>query len=64
MYLVDQGAAVLMRQSELTPQALSESLKSLLSQPEKLAEMGLKARSLAKPEAAQLVADICLEVAL
>ncbi len=63
-YLVDQGAAVLMRQSELTPQALSESLKSLLSQPEKLAEMGLKARSLAKPEAAQLVADICLEVAL
>jgi len=63
-YLVDQGAAVLMRQSELTPQALSENLKSLLSKPEKLAEMGLKARSLAKPEAAQLVADICLEVAL
>lgn len=63
-YLSDQGAAVLLRQSELTTETLSNTLRALLSQPERLAEMGSKARSLAKPEATQLVADTCLEVAL
>jgi len=63
-YLADEGAAVLMPQPIFTPQALSETLKDLLSNENKLSEMSSKARSLAKPDATELVANTCLEVAL
>jgi len=63
-YLADEGAAVLMPQPIFTPQALSETLKGLLSNENKLSEMSSKARSLAKPDATELVANTCLEVAL
>ena len=63
-YLADENAAVLMPQDAFTAESLSETLKGLLSNHEALAEMGSMARSLAKPEATELVANTCLEVAL
>ncbi|MEO1888719.1 MAG: undecaprenyldiphospho-muramoylpentapeptide beta-N-acetylglucosaminyltransferase [Cycloclasticus sp.] len=63
-FLSDKGAAVLMPQSELSAQALSDTLRELLSNSTKLKEMGVKASLLAKPNAAEHVANICLEVAL
>jgi UDP-N-acetylglucosamine--N-acetylmuramyl-(pentapeptide) pyrophosphoryl-undecaprenol N-acetylglucosamine transferase len=63
-YLSEGGAAVLIPQPQLTAEALSDVLKSILSNQEKLSSMQQKARSLAKPEATELVANTCLEVAL
>ena len=63
-YLADAEAAVLMPQSTLTSQNLSETLKALLTNENQLSDMRKKARSLAKPEATELVANACLEVAL
>ncbi|ORU92980.1 MAG: UDP-N-acetylglucosamine--N-acetylmuramyl-(pentapeptide) pyrophosphoryl-undecaprenol N-acetylglucosamine transferase [Cycloclasticus sp. symbiont of Poecilosclerida sp. N] len=64
VYLVDEAAAVLIRQSDLSVEKLSQTLQSLLRDGELLTNMGEKARSLSKPEATSLVANICLEVAL
>ncbi len=63
-YLADAEAAVLMPQSTLTSQNLSETLKALLTNENQLSDMRKKARSLAKPEATELVANACLEAAL
>lgn len=63
-YLSDDGAAVLIPQSSLTPQRLTSAIKELLGNMESLRAMGAKARALAKPEATELVANACLEVAL
>lgn len=56
-FLSDRGAALLMQQSELT----AEKLAQLLSETsrEKLLAMAVQARSVAKADAAQDVADIC-----
>ncbi len=60
-FLSEAGAAILLPQSELTP----EKLAGLLREPtrEKLAAMAEKARTLAKPEATRVVAEVCMEVA-
>jgi UDP-N-acetylglucosamine--N-acetylmuramyl-(pentapeptide) pyrophosphoryl-undecaprenol N-acetylglucosamine transferase len=63
-YLVDVGAAVLMPQSELTPASLVAVLTNLLESHGKIDLMSQKARTMAKPEAAQIVAGICLDKAL
>ena len=63
-YLVEGDASVLIPQSMLTPEALSDTLRKLLTTPALLAKWGDKARLLAKPEATELVANSCLEVAL
>ena len=63
-YLADEGAAVLMPQPSFTSEALRETLKSLLANKSRLTNMGSMARTLAKPEATKLVANVCLEVAL
>lgn len=59
-YMSDAGAAVLLPQSELTPQKLAEELKTLIKNPERIAAMARNALSLAKPDAAQRVAELCL----
>jgi UDP-N-acetylglucosamine--N-acetylmuramyl-(pentapeptide) pyrophosphoryl-undecaprenol N-acetylglucosamine transferase len=56
----DAGAAILMPQSELTPQYLADQLNALLQEPSRLSAMSQAARSLARPDAAQTVAEICL----
>jgi UDP-N-acetylglucosamine--N-acetylmuramyl-(pentapeptide) pyrophosphoryl-undecaprenol N-acetylglucosamine transferase len=60
-FLSDQGAAILLPQSSLTPERLSDLLRTL-DRPALLA-MARKARALGKPDAARLVADRCVELA-
>ncbi|MCP5415774.1 MAG: undecaprenyldiphospho-muramoylpentapeptide beta-N-acetylglucosaminyltransferase [Chromatiaceae bacterium] len=61
-YLVDAGAALLLPQSEMTPERLAGVLQSLTGVREKLIAMAVAARRLAMPEATARVADICEEV--
>lgn len=58
--LADAGAAILMPQTELTPDTLADTLKRLLTDPARLSAMTNAARTLAKPDAARQVADACL----
>jgi UDP-N-acetylglucosamine--N-acetylmuramyl-(pentapeptide) pyrophosphoryl-undecaprenol N-acetylglucosamine transferase len=60
-FLSERGAAVLVPQSELTPQTLATLLRGFTR--EGLLEMAQKARSVAKPEATQSVADECVRLA-
>ena len=59
-YLMDVGAALLIPQAQLTPQRLAEELKNLIQVPDRIRHMAGKALSIAKPDAAQKVAEICL----
>ena len=59
-YLVDNGAAVLVQQNDLTVGRLLELLKELNSA--RLTEMAAAAKKLALPDATKKVADLCLEV--
>jgi UDP-N-acetylglucosamine--N-acetylmuramyl-(pentapeptide) pyrophosphoryl-undecaprenol N-acetylglucosamine transferase len=56
-FLSERGAALLVPQSELAPERLAALLASL--DRKQLLEMALRARALAKPDAAQVVADGC-----
>lgn len=60
-YLADNGAAILVPQSEFTVQGLMKILAGMTR--EKLVGMAEKARVLGKPEATAAVAGICQEVA-
>lgn len=62
-YLSDSGAAVLIPQSDLTTDSLSTVLTELCADRNKLIEMSIKARRLAKPEATDEVAALCAEYA-
>jgi UDP-N-acetylglucosamine--N-acetylmuramyl-(pentapeptide) pyrophosphoryl-undecaprenol N-acetylglucosamine transferase len=61
--LVDAGAACLLPERVLDAQALAEQLSALLSAPSHLLAMAEAARALARVDAAQRIADVCLEVA-
>jgi UDP-N-acetylglucosamine--N-acetylmuramyl-(pentapeptide) pyrophosphoryl-undecaprenol N-acetylglucosamine transferase len=56
-FLAESGAAILIRQQDLTPSGLGSLLSQLTR--EALATMAVKARSLGKPDAATTVADVC-----
>jgi UDP-N-acetylglucosamine--N-acetylmuramyl-(pentapeptide) pyrophosphoryl-undecaprenol N-acetylglucosamine transferase len=60
-FLSERGAAVLLRQSELTPENLARLLRGLDRQ--QLLAIAERARRLGKPEATRIVADTCKEVA-
>ncbi len=60
-FLVDQGAAVLIAQSELTPQRLAQELAGMDRL--RLLAMAKKARAVARPGATQRVAQVCMELA-
>ena len=62
-WLVNQGAAKLFQQSDLSAELLAEQISLLCSTPKLRLDMAMRARELAKNEAAQAVADVCLEVA-
>lgn len=62
-FLVDQGAAMLIQQTELGAPALAELLRTLAASRQKILEMAEAARALAKPEATAEVVRHCLEVA-
>ncbi|MGH8762040.1 MAG: glycosyltransferase, partial [Nitrosospira sp.] len=59
-FLSDRNAAVLLPQDELDPQSLADLLMGFTR--EKLLEMAMKARELAKPDATRLVAEACMEM--
>ena len=58
MALVRAGAAVLVPDHELTAERLAAELGSLLDDPSRLAAMGEAARSVARPDAAERLADV------
>ncbi len=60
-FLAEAGAAILLPQPELTPQRLAALLGSL--DRDRLLDMAEKARALARPEAARVVADACEAIA-
>ena len=60
--LVAIGAAELMQESELDVQILAQRLESLLGDCTRLLVMAEAARTLAKPDAAQVIARACMEV--
>ncbi|MCX7193413.1 MAG: undecaprenyldiphospho-muramoylpentapeptide beta-N-acetylglucosaminyltransferase [Proteobacteria bacterium] len=60
-FLSEQGAAVLLPQTELAAEKLARILGELSR--EKLQNMAQQARSLARPEAAETVANVCREIA-
>ncbi|WAS97356.1 undecaprenyldiphospho-muramoylpentapeptide beta-N-acetylglucosaminyltransferase [Nannocystis punicea] len=55
--LVDAGGAVLLRESEWTPEALTAALAGLLQSPERLQTMSNAMRTAARPEAARTIVD-------
>ncbi len=59
-FLSDKGAAILLPQTELTPERLAGTLRSL--DRAALLDMARKARALGKPDAARLVAQRCMEL--
>jgi UDP-N-acetylglucosamine--N-acetylmuramyl-(pentapeptide) pyrophosphoryl-undecaprenol N-acetylglucosamine transferase len=60
-FLSDSGAALLSQQRDMTPQSLAAVLQGTTR--EQCLAMALKARALAKPDATQVVAEACLELA-
>jgi UDP-N-acetylglucosamine--N-acetylmuramyl-(pentapeptide) pyrophosphoryl-undecaprenol N-acetylglucosamine transferase len=62
-FLTDAGAAELIAEERLDPGELSGRLKALLADPERLLGMAQAARGMARPEATDVVARACLEVA-
>jgi UDP-N-acetylglucosamine--N-acetylmuramyl-(pentapeptide) pyrophosphoryl-undecaprenol N-acetylglucosamine transferase len=59
-YLVDNGAALLIADRDLTPQRLCAALQKLCADPVQLLEMAIRARDLAQPHAAEDLAQACL----
>ena len=60
-FLSDSGAAILLPQNEMTPRRLADLLEEMTR--ESLLEMARRARNLAKPDAASVVATACKEIA-
>jgi UDP-N-acetylglucosamine--N-acetylmuramyl-(pentapeptide) pyrophosphoryl-undecaprenol N-acetylglucosamine transferase len=61
--LVAAGAAELIQERDLDVQALAQRIEALLENRGKLIAMAQAARTLAKPDAAQVIARACMEVA-
>ena len=61
MYLVEHGAAVLLKQDDQLASRLQKILGELAADPVRRLAMADAARSLAKPDAAERIADIILE---
>jgi len=55
--MAEQGAALMLRQAELTPAKLADALRPLLADPARRAAMGAVMKTLAKPGAAAAIVD-------
>ena len=62
-YLAENGAAIMMQQTEFKKQSASAVLQDLLVDKDKLLSMSLSARALAKPTATNEVAAMCAKLA-
>lgn len=56
--LAEAGGAEIMREHQLTVDSLSDALERLLNDPARLAQMAAASRSVAKPDAAERLADV------
>ena len=56
-WMQEGGAAIVIRDEDLTPQRLREEIDTLLADRERLAAMSSASRKLARPEAAAVIAD-------
>ena len=63
-FLADHGAALLLPESDLSPERLASELKRLGADFDRLLTMAQAARKLGMPQATNAVADICQEVIL
>ena len=61
-FLVGEGAAIMIAERELTAEGLAGQLVALCSSRGRLIAMAERARALAKPRAAQDLADACVEL--
>jgi UDP-N-acetylglucosamine--N-acetylmuramyl-(pentapeptide) pyrophosphoryl-undecaprenol N-acetylglucosamine transferase len=61
--LGDAGAAVVLREDALTVDTLAAAMAALLDDPAKLAAMSVAARAVARPDAAERLADVVEQVA-
>ena len=59
----DAGGAQVARESQLTVDSLAKALEKLLTNPDRLARMAAGARSIAKPDAAERLADLVEQTA-
>ncbi|WP_273792278.1 undecaprenyldiphospho-muramoylpentapeptide beta-N-acetylglucosaminyltransferase [Brucella anthropi] len=57
------GGGEVVRQSELSPERLAEILQAAMNEPERLEAMAKAAKSVGKPDAAQLLADLAEAIA-
>jgi UDP-N-acetylglucosamine--N-acetylmuramyl-(pentapeptide) pyrophosphoryl-undecaprenol N-acetylglucosamine transferase len=57
------GAAVVIRDDELTPELLARAVAGIISDPARLAQMAAAARGLARPDAAREIAREVLAAA-
>jgi UDP-N-acetylglucosamine--N-acetylmuramyl-(pentapeptide) pyrophosphoryl-undecaprenol N-acetylglucosamine transferase len=62
-WMAEGGAAVVIADSELTPQSLSAAIAELLADEDRLRSMSIAARRLAKPDAAERIAREVVEAA-
>lgn len=60
--LADRGAAVMVRQQELTGEILADTLQELLADPERLAHMATAARALGRRDAADVLVQEILRL--
>ena len=60
--LSDRGAAVLLRQDDMTADGLAASLRGYMAHPQMLVNMAAEARAAATPDAAARVSDCCEEL--
>ncbi len=61
--MADAGAAVIMQESELTAQSLSDLLSDCLCARSELQSRAARARALSSPDSLQRISSICLELA-
>ena len=60
-YLVNNDAAILVEESELSTKKLKQILLDFFNTPELIIEMAIKARKLSKPNASNNVAKLCIK---
>ena len=61
--LAAAGGCVVVRQSDLSPERLAEILRKAMNEPERLAAMAKAAKTVGKPHAARLLADLAEAIA-
>ena len=61
-YLVERGAALMLRETELTAERLCTVFEELRTDRRRIQKMSCRARQLGRPDATSRVADICMEV--